>query len=383
MTTIRDTTLSARALLLVVAALAAAGCATTPNRPSEELRWPLPPEVARVKFVRAIRSDDDLKASAFRRFWRTLVEDKTAGLIDMPTGLALSVDEKTLYIASPTSTPLLAADLASGRIKRFADSRETRPRTPYGVAVDADDNVYVADSGANAVLVFAKDGKLLRKFGEKLDRPTGIAVDRRGQVLYVVSGASRESDHHRVEVFSLAGKHLRTIGTRGTNAGEFNFPTHLAVTTTGTLFVSDMLNFRVQEFDPEGTLVGMFGAAGQGPGLFDKAKGIAFDTFGNVYVVDSEQAIVQIFNARHQVLMGFGGRLKRLGFMLVPTAIAIDSKNTIYVADYAGRCVSEYQLVNTTAADSYPDQAPKTDGVAPAKGDGAAPATSGTAAPAK
>ena len=350
---------SARRALLLVSAIAAAGCATSSGRPTEEIVWPLPPNVARVKFVRAFRSDDDLRASTLRRTWRALVSDTRAGAINEPTGLALSVDERTLYVTSSTATPIVAVRLAEEKITKFGSgSADDRPKSPYGVAVDGEENVYVSDSGGDVVLVYAPDGRLIRKIGERLERPTGIAIDRRRQLLYVVSGATGESKHHRVEVFSLAGKHLRTIGTRGARPGEFNFPTHLAVSGDGLLLVADMLNFRVQEFDPDGNLVSFFGGAGQVPGRFDKVKGIAFDTFGNTYVVDSQLAIVQIFNAKHQVLMGFGGRLEKLGYMLLPTAIAIDSKNTIYVADFAGRCVSEYQLVNTTAEDSYRRSAP-------------------------
>lgn len=364
MTTARTSLHAARALL-ALAALAATACATTSPKPQEDLRWPLPPEIARVKFVRSIRTGDDIKSSAWRRFWRSLVEDKSASVVDMPTGLALSVDEKTLYVASPTASPVLAIDLVQGRVTQFASHAETRPRSPYGIAVDGDDNVYVADSVGNVVIVYSRDGKLVRKITEKVERPTGIAIDRRRQLVYVVSGVTRESSHHRVEAFGLDGKHRRTIGTRGTAAGEFNFPGHLAVSANGTLYVSDMLNFRIQQFDAEGNLQGMFGAPGRGPGLFDKAKGVAFDSFGNVYVADGEQAIVQIFNSQHQVLMGFGGRLERRGFMIVPTGLAIDSKNTIYVADYAAKCVNEYQLVNTTAADSFPDEQPSKPATAP------------------
>jgi hypothetical protein len=114
-----------------------------------------------------------------------------------------------------------------------------------------------------------------------------------------------------------------------------------------------MLNFRVQLFSADGALQGMFGAPGNGPGLFDKAKAVALDSFGNIYVSDSQLALVQIFNSRYQVLMAFGGKLEKPGYMLLPGGLAISSKNTIYVADYAGRCVSEYQLVNTTASDSF------------------------------
>jgi DNA-binding beta-propeller fold protein YncE len=97
----------------------------------------------------------------------------------------------------------------------------------------------------------------------------------------------------------------------------------------------------------------MFGSPGGGPGMFDKAKGIAFDSFGNVYVSDSQLGLVQIFNSKHQVLMAFGGKLEKPGYMLVPTGLAISSKNTIFVADYAGKCVSQYQLIDTSAEDSF------------------------------
>jgi hypothetical protein len=39
--------------------------------------------------------------------------------------------------------------------------------------------------------------------------------------------------------------------------------------------------------------------------------------------------------------------------MLSPTAIAISSKNTIWVADLFASRVNEYQLINTTAEDSF------------------------------
>jgi hypothetical protein len=108
-------------------------------------------------------------------------------------------------------------------------------------------------------------------------------------------------------------------------------------------------------FDPEGRLVSMFGSIGSGePGTFDKAKSVAFDSFGNIYVVDSQQAWVQIFNSKFQPLMAFGGRLTLPGYLSTPTAIAISSKNTIWVADFFAGHVNEYQLINTTAADSHP-----------------------------
>jgi sugar lactone lactonase YvrE len=287
---------------------------------------------------------------------RNVIPPSANAVVKTPTGLAFSPDETQLYIACSGSGTVLRADLARGKLDVIASEQGKRAGRPFGVAVDAGGNVFVSDMSQDAVLVYGPDGKWLRTMRNKeLDKPTGLAIDRRRQLLYVIAGVHQAGESHRVEVFSLAGEHLRTIGTRGEKPGEFNFPTNLAVARDGTLYVVDMLNFRVQLFDPDGNLVSMFGTIGAGlPGTFDKAKSVALDSFGNIYVVDSQAAHVQMFNSKFQVLMAFGGRLNRPGYFLTPTAIAIDSKNNIFVAEFFGGWVGQYQLVNTTAEDSFP-----------------------------
>lgn len=348
-----------RHVLLAAAALAlgalGAGCATSGRAAANpEARWPLPPDTTRVRHVRTFASEYDMDVSLGRRIARALVPPDPADAVGNPTGLALSPDEARLYVACATTGRVLRIDLASGRFTRVANVEGRSPKSPSGVALDADENLYVVDRAAE-VWVYDREGKFLRRFGkDHLDRPTAIALDRFRQLVYVSDGSQVKSQNHRVEVFSLRGEHLRTIGARGAAPGQFNFPTGLAVAPDGRLFVVDMLNFRVQVFDPEGGLLGTFGSIGAGaPGTFDKAKAVAFDAFGNVYVVDGQQAYVQIFNARFQPLMAFGGRAAIPGFMWVPNSIVIDSKNTIYVGDFAQRVVLQYQLVNTTAADSF------------------------------
>lgn len=344
----------ARRGALAAALLAAAGCATT-RAPKDLPSWPPAPEKARIRFVRSFATEDDLSKGAWRSFVRAVIPPSPSAVVKQPTGLALSPDEKVLYIACSSAGTVLRADLAAGKLTVVGDEKGHRPARPFGVAVDGEGNLFVSDSSQNVVVVYGPDGKFLRTIAsDRLDKPTGIAIDRRRQLLYAVSGVHVKSESHRVEVFSLAGNHLRTIGTRGEKGGEFNFPTNMTVAKDGTLHVVDMLNFRVQLFDPEGRLVSMFGTLGAGgPGSFDKAKSVAIDAFGNIYVVDSQAAHVQMFNSKFQVLMAFGGRLNLPGFFLTPTAIAIDSRNTIYVAEFFGGWVAEYRLVDTKPEDSF------------------------------
>jgi DNA-binding beta-propeller fold protein YncE len=333
---------------------AIAGCAGTQKVDEKPPEWPLPPDPPRIRFVRGFANEHELGGGAWGTLRRAFVPADPGLTIAQPTGLALTPDEKLLYVTSNAGGKTLVVDLANSRMRRFANEEGKRPRAPFGVAVDADGNVYISDHVGAEVWVYAPDGSFLRKFGDgKLDRATGIAIDRRRQVVYVTAGATSRTEHHRVEVFSLKGQHLRTIGTRGGDPGNFNVPANLAVSNDGRLWVVDMLNFRVQIFDPDGQLVGMFGSIGAGrPGTFDKAKSISFDAFGNIYVVDSHIACVQLFNTKFQPLMAFGGRGKEPGYFLMPTAIAIDSRNHIFVADFGAGRVNEYVLINTTAGDS-------------------------------
>jgi sugar lactone lactonase YvrE len=343
-----------RALAALGLALLAAGCAGAQRPKEEDLpRWPLPPEKPRVKFVRSLASEEDLPKGFGRRLLGIFVPSSAEAVVAQPTGLALSPDERYLYVACASASRVVRFDLREGKADVVADQDGQKPASPFGLATDAEGNLYVSDL-RSGVFAYGPDGKFLRRYTESLVHPTGVAVDSRRKLLYAVSGTIRDGGEHRIEVFSLDGKHLRTIGSRGSGGGQFNYPAHLAVAKDGNLFVVDMLNFRVQVFDPEGRLVSMFGTIGAGqPGTFDKAKSVAFDSFGNIYVVDSQQAWVQVFNSKFYPLMAFGGRLTLPGYMLSPTAIAISSKNTIWVADLFASRVNEYQLINTTAEDSF------------------------------
>src|SRR5439155_7121905 len=99
--------------------------------------------------------------------------------------------------------------------------------------------------------------------------------------LYVVDAMK-----HRVVMVSATGAIVGSFGTRGSEPGEFNFPTNIARSPDGRLFVTDSMNFRVQVFSEDGRLLSTFGRLGDGSGDFDKPKGIAVDSAGHIYVVE-------------------------------------------------------------------------------------------------
>lgn len=333
-----------RAIALALAVSAAAGCATPPRR---QFTYPAPPDKARVEFVRSFNKPQDIRTSILQRMWSAIVPYEPSNLIANPAGIALSKDERFLYVAIPKSHRVVKVDLESGTFSAIGTGGEKRLQSPAGVAVDDDDRVYVADKKLGAVVVFDRNGKLTTFIGrERLSYPNAVAIDRKAQILYVVNDAVTQEGRHTVEAFSLGGNHLRTLGGgKGGADGLFVFPSGVAVSSQGELFVADTLNFRVQVFDREGRFLRKFGEPGRGAG-FDKIHGIAFDTFGNIFIADSMQG-VQILNPQAQPLMGFGG-----GALDIPMYVAIDSRNHIYVSDLTYGIV-EFKLVNTSAEDSY------------------------------
>ncbi|HEX9242316.1 MAG TPA: SMP-30/gluconolactonase/LRE family protein [Anaeromyxobacter sp.] len=334
--------------LVLLLAFAAAACATA--KPPAPTTWPAPPDKPRIQFVRQLQSPADLPpTTAWQRIRRFFLGDDTSIPIFNPTAVALSPDDQRLYVSLTSTGKVVEIDFASGSMRYTANESGKSPKQPLGIATDAAGNLYVADVAGAKVLVYGPSGGYLRAIGEKqLDRPTGIAVDRRRQILYVSEGGRVENDRHRIEVFSLDGRHVRTMGKRGTQAGEFMFPTFLAVGPDGNLYVSDTLNFRIQIFDPEGALVGFFGQQSESMGGFNKVKGIAFDNAGLMHVADAAASGVQVFNKRQQLLLGYGGPGMEPSLMATPNGIAIDSKNNIYVADLMANRVSQYVLLDTS-----------------------------------
>lgn len=120
---------------------------------------------------------------------------------------------------------------------------------PEGVCV-FEDRVYVTMSKAGWVGCYGKDGALKFKFGaEHLDEPDYAAVSP-ARELYVTDQRA-----NRIQVFTLDGKFLRSIGAPGAGPGQFDQPEDLAFDKDGNLWVADGDNHRVQVLKPDGTFL--------------------------------------------------------------------------------------------------------------------------------
>ncbi|MEI6466270.1 MAG: 6-bladed beta-propeller [Verrucomicrobiota bacterium] len=317
--------------LLPIAAASAASL--TPD-----LTWPPPPNPPRIRYIQSVTGPTDLgiRRSFFGRAFGFITGQSQRIVLGRPFGVALD-DQGNLLVADTSANAVFWFDLVHHNFRRWDRIGQYRLASPVAVAVHKT-TFYVADSGLSAVLAFDVKGELRYALTNGFERPAGLVIA--GEKLFVADASA-----HCILVFALHGQPLARFGRRGSAPGEFNFPTHLAADANGHLIVTDSMNSRVQILDQAGHSIAVVGGAGDGSGYFSRPKGVAADSFGHIYVADALFDNIQVFDQEGRLLMQFGETGRQPGNFWLPGGIAISRENRIYVADAYNRRVQIFQYV--------------------------------------
>jgi len=143
---------------------------------------------------------------------------------------------------------------------------------PHSIAVDAQNNVYVADRSNRRIQVFDAEGKFLRQItidvpapadaraaiGAKPTANTGTMAPGVPWTLCITPGPNQvlyTSDAYpgRIYKLSLDGKVLGMLGKAGKQPGEFGWIHSIACPSENELYVAEILNWRVQKLVLEPT----------------------------------------------------------------------------------------------------------------------------------
>jgi streptogramin lyase len=210
-----------------------------------------------------------------------------------------------------------------------------------GIAVDKNNNIYVADQGSN----------LIRKV-----TPGGV-------------------------VTTFAGSGNATFADGTGTAASFNTPSGLVFDATGNLFVADRYNNRIRKITPEGvvsTFAGS-GSTGNSNGTGAAASfwlpcGITIDASGNLFVADqvnnmirkiTPAAVVTTFAGSGQI--GLQNGTGTSASFYYPTGVIFDANNNLYVADNLNntiRKITPAGVVTTFAGNGYTGSADGTGNMA-------------------
>jgi NHL repeat-containing protein len=137
---------------------------------------------------------------------------------------------------------------------------------PHSIAVDADDNVYVADRSNGRIEVFDGEGKFLRQMaihipaepnaqpavGNDPDEQSGIMEPGAPWAICITPGPDQvlftaDAFPGRIYKMTLDGKVLGMFGESGKQLKQFGWIHEIACPSANQLFVSELLNWRVQK----------------------------------------------------------------------------------------------------------------------------------------
>lgn len=179
-------------------------------------------------------------------------------------------------------------------------------KEPRDIATDSSGNVHVADTGNDRIQKFSPAGVFLTKWGGYgladglFDKPHGVTIDSAGNV-YVA-----DTENDRIQKFRPVDNgsggfdyvFVKKWGTYGSGEGQFDRPYKIDVDHfgfDGAVYVSDPYNERVQKFTSDGQFITQWGGKGTNPGQFRFPTGLAVGPNGNVYVVEYFNNRVQLF----------------------------------------------------------------------------------------
>lgn len=294
-------------------------------------------------------------------------------------------------------------------------------RSPEGIAVDGNGNVYVADTGNHAIRRINALGIVTTVVGSignqgttngqgpnaRLRFPRGVAVNALGTVMFIadsgnhtlrrvtlstIAATPTQAETVTATVALMAGSAQVSGSANGTGSGaSFNNPTSIVMDNSRTAYVTDTGNHTIRRITEGGTVTTLAGTAGvsgsqNGTGAaasFNAPRGIAVEPSGlMIYVADTANHLIRRITPAGAVttlagLAGVSGSIEGTGVAAnfsSPRGIAFRG-NVLYVGDTQNHVVRT--LSSTTAVTTLFAGRVGTPGAA----DGASQ-VAGTAAPA-
>jgi DNA-binding beta-propeller fold protein YncE len=322
----------------LAALLAQAACAAAPPRPPRaEVLWPAGGEPARVRLA-AVLPDPDApppRPPLWRRVLDFLVgrdPERPEDMISRPFGVATVAG--AVYVADPDVPAVLR--LAGREVQRIT-CPDLDWAAPMAVAAAPDGTLFVADGGNGTVVVVQPAGPCHPIGAGELERPVSVAVD--GDRILVA-----DPPRHQVVVLARDGRVLARWGAEGEGPNELHFPTGVARAADGTILVVDAMNFRVVRLSASGEWLGAFGAAGETGGGLAAPKAVATDADGRVFVTDARRDLVLVFAANGELEYTIGETGDAPGHLAHPAGIAV-AGSRVFVVDSMNRRVQVFEIL--------------------------------------
>jgi sugar lactone lactonase YvrE len=195
---------------------------------------------------------------------------------------------------------------------------------PLGVAVDANGNVFIADTANNAIKEWIKaSNTIVPLVSSGLSYPEGVAVDGSGNVFIA------DSDNGAIEEWSS--------GTLTTLVSGLFLPTGVAVDGSGNVFIAEYGRGVVDEWVASSNTLTTLVSPLNGP------SGVAVDGMGNVYIASyGDSTIKEWVKSSNSVSTLISSGLTN------PFGVALDGRGNLYIGDAGDHALKEWLASSNT-----------------------------------
>jgi sugar lactone lactonase YvrE len=245
------------------------------------------------------------------------------------------------------------------------DAAQAELNAPYGLAVDASDNLYIADYGNKAIRKVVLSGMTgtITTIATGLVHPTGVAVSASGTV-YVADPGSNS-------VLLIASGVTTTVAGTGTagfsgdggdaTLAQLNSPFGVAVDASGNLYIADYGNSVIRKVDGARTIstiagIGTAGYSGDSAAAntaeLNGPFGVAVDAAGNLFIADFYNNLIRKVDTAGYITTVAGngpagftgdGGVATSAKLRRPTGVAVDASGSLFIADYGNDRVRKVQ----------------------------------------
>ncbi|MCF6169153.1 MAG: IPT/TIG domain-containing protein [Lutibacter sp.] len=277
------------------------------------------------------------------------------GLVKVIVNGTELVGQEFTYVLTTEVTTFAGNDITGDT---DGTSTEAKFALPTDVAIDSQDNLYIADRSNHKIRKITPSGVVTtlagstRGFADGIGStaqfyyPTGIAIGNQGNI-YVID--KQNSKVRKITpsgvVTTLAGSSYGYADGTGTNA-QFSNPTGIAIDNENNIYVADQNNHKIRKITPSGvvsTFAGSTSGFADGIGVdaqFNRPTGLTIDSQDNIYITDINNHRIRKITPNGEVTTLAGndtsGSVNGTGVTAQfnrPIGLTIDYQNNIYIAD--------------------------------------------------
>ena len=209
---------------------------------------------------------------------------------------------------------------------------DTRHKQIQGLAIDSQDNFYIADSGNAAITKYDSQRKVLASWGIK-GSANGQFAERVGLGELAVSPQNEifalDKGNYRVQKFDLNGNFLAKWGSQGSGPGQFQAPEKIVVSSQGQVYVWDKA---LKKFDANGNYLGLIGADLTQQAQLNGSNGLAVDAVGNVFVAGNSPQQIFKFDTQGQLAQSLVIRGLDSSLFSYSRSLAVDRQGNFYIS---------------------------------------------------